>query len=176
MNQKKSIEYCDPETGEVFKGSTIEVAKQLKVSTKTMYKLLEKVGKSSTTEPEKVQIMEKVERAAEKVQKVLNKYADLQAEHKLQMNAKPDDNDREKKILPRKPCVLCGKLTYCTKIFDKDTPQEHTIHICFASCKTPPLPSRERKEPSREQMQYLLKYIAENTKLKSNVKRGVEVE
>ena len=101
-----------------------------------------------------------------------NPYAKLQADDRLQMKMKPVPVGNQDK-LPKGKCKICTKETYHTKLLNKDTPEQESVFICFATCRTPKVVN-VKKEISKERMAYLLKYISENTKTSSKVMKGSE--
>jgi len=195
MNAKKQIEYVNPKTGEVFTGTAEEICKKFKISNVTMYKHLKQQTLSTVNTPinssndHEIQDIQESEipntqqnqptptvnppvnssKPLKTKGKVENKYANSQAEDNDQLKYHPESEEPTDK-LPQKPCVICGKKVFHTKMIE-----DELVHICFASCKSI-YKKPERRPPSKEQMAYLLKYIADNTKLKTNIKRGVEVE
>ena len=101
-----------------------------------------------------------------------NPYAKLQADDRLQMKMKPVPVGNQDK-LPKGKCKICTKETYHTKLLNKDTPEQEAVFICFATYKTPKI-IHTRKEPSKEQLAYLLKFISDNEKLKKSVIKVID--
>ena len=183
---KKQISITEVETGLITTGTISEISNRTSLNPKTISRWIQ-IGHSNNPKwiltpksdidetktdipPNTLKLGDEIViETTIKLKPTQNKFAQSQVEDNTQMKYKPVD-DTNKTILPQKPCVICGRNVFHTKIIEGKL-----HHICFASCNTPPI-KHERKEPSKEQMQYLLKYIADNTKLAKSVTKGNLIE
>jgi len=129
MNKKKTIEYVTPD-GEIFKGSVTEIAKDAKVSPKTIYKYIDDQGKVGREKLGKVEIVGKVEPITLNAKAIIE--STPKSETDTEEGAEPIEPNSERENttpiahpstpqpnkLPRGNCMKCNQLTFRTEIIN----------------------------------------------------------